>query len=97
MIPKLRGRLCEKTYKVNRGVLPYLKYTLELLVRVNPKSFHKSNNGTSISNIGRPRSFHISTNERAKQKRTSANMNERKASERKLSKWQNERNKKERP
>ena len=57
-----------KTYKVNlgggggRGVFPYSKYTVDLLVRVDLKSFHKSTNLFFILNIGRPLSFHISTN-----------------------------------
>ena len=49
--PQLRDQLYEKTYKVDlrgEGVLPYLKYTVDLLVRVDLKSFQKSTNGLSI-------------------------------------------------
>ena len=33
------------------GVFPYLKYTVDLLVRVDLKSFHKSTNGLFIPNF----------------------------------------------
>ena len=53
----------KKTYKVEMGVFPYLKYKVDLLVRVDLKSIHKSMNGLSIpNNTRRPRSFHKSTN-----------------------------------
>ena len=54
-IPQLRGRLYEKTYKVDMGGnFPTLNTRSTSLVIFDLKSFHKSANGLFISNIGPP-------------------------------------------